>query len=321
MSKEKVLKLFKRQEMIVALFSLAVFIFFSVFSENFFTAVNIRLILQQFAVNGISVLGISILIILGGIDLSAGAMMAMTGAVAGHLAKQGVPVIGCILIGILLGMVCSFFNSLFVTKCRIPAMITTTATNYLFRGLIVAVTGGYWINQFPEEFTSIGTGRFLGVSNIFWFAMILLLIMSVFMKYFNLGRKIYAVGTNAQAADLTGINSDRIQMLGFTICGALVGFAGVMYAMAYGAINPSSTGANVGTTLLAAALAGGVNFGGKGTLLGGAVGMLMISIINNGLIQIRLSEYWVDAITGAIILIALVLNVLNARDKRGGKKS
>lgn len=91
-----------------------------------------------------------------------------------------------------------------------------------------------------------------------------------------------------------------------------------MYASSYGAINPSSTGTTLGTTVLAAALAGGVNFGGKGTLLGGAIGMLMITIINNGLIQIKVSEYWVDAITGAIILIALVLNVLNAREKRKG---
>ena len=98
----------------------------------------------------------------------------------------------------------------------------------------------------------------------------------------------------------------------------IIGFAGVMYASSYGAINPSSTGTTLGTTVLAAALAGGVNFGGKGTLLGGAIGMLMITIINNGLIQIKVSEYWVDAITGAIILIALVLNVLNAREKRKG---
>lgn len=81
----------------------------------------------------------------------------------------------------------------------------------------------------------------------------------------------------------------------------LSGFAGVMYASSYGAINPSSTGTTLGTTVLAAALAGGVNFGGKGTLLGGATGMLMITIINNGLIQINVTEYWVDAITGAII--------------------
>lgn len=318
MDKAKILKIVKRQEFIVAAFSLLVFIFFSLFSDNFYTPTNLRLILQQYAVNGICVLGISIVIILNGIDLSAGAILAMAGAVSGTMVKSGVPVILCILAGVALGMLFSFINALIITKCRVPAIVTTIATNYLFRGLIVVITGGYWVNQFPKAFTRIGAGRLFGISNLFWMAMLLLIVMTVFMKYFNTGRKIYAVGTNPQGADLSGISSDRIQLIGYTICGALIGFAGVMYASSYGAINPSSTGTTLGTTVLAAALAGGVNFGGKGTLLGGAIGMLMITITNNGLIQIKVSEYWVDAITGAIILIALVLNVLNAREKRKG---
>ena len=318
MDKAKILKIVKRQEFIVAAFSLLVFIFFSLFSDNFYTPTNLRLILQQYAVNGICVLGISIVIILNGIDLSAGAILAMAGAVSGTMVKSGVPVILCILAGVALGMLFSFINALIITKCRVPAIVTTIATNYLFRGLIVVITGGYWVNEFPKAFTRIGAGRLFGISNVFWMAVLPLIVMTVFMKYFNTGRKIYAVGTNPQGADLSGISSDRIQLIGYTICGALIGFAGVMYASSYGAINPSSTGTTLGTTVLAAALAGGVNFGGKGTLLGGAIGMLMITIINNGLIQIKVSEYWVDAITGAIILIALVLNVLNAREKRKG---
>ena len=90
----------------------------------------------------------------------------------------------------------------------------------------------------------------------------------------------------------------------------------MMYAGQYGAVNPSGTGMTLGTTVLAAALAGGINFGGRGTLLGGSIGMLMISIINNGLIQAKVPEYWIDAVTGAIILLALILNALNAREKR-----
>lgn len=320
MKQRKIWKIAKRQEVIVAVFSLLVFIFFSVFSDNFFTPTNLKLILQQYAVNGICVLGISIVVILGGIDLSAGAVLAMAGSVSGTLVKAGIPVFICLLAGIGVGMVCSFLNALIITKCRVPAIITTTASNYLFRGLMAVVTGGYWVNQFPREFTQMGSGRLFGISNIFWLSMILLLIMSIFMKYFNTGRKIYAVGTNPQGADLSGINSDKVQLIGYTICGALTGLAGVMYASSYGAVNPSSTGLTVGTTILAAALAGGVNFGGKGTLLGGAIGMMMITIINNGLIQIRVSEYWVDAITGAIILIALILNVLNVGEKRRGEE-
>ena len=226
MDKAKILKIVKRQEFIVAAFSLLVFIFFSLFSDNFYTPTNLRLILQQYAVNGICVLGISIVIILNGIDLSAGAILAMAGAVSGTMVKSGVPVILCILAGVALGMLFSFINALIITKCRVPAIVTTIATNYLFRGLIVVITGGYWVNQFPKAFTRIGAGRLFGISNLFWMAMLLLIVMTVFMKYFNTGRKIYAVGTNPQGADLSGISSDRIQLIGYTICGALSALPG-----------------------------------------------------------------------------------------------
>ena len=177
MDKAKILKIVKRQEFIVAAFSLLVFIFFSLFSDNFYTPTNLRLILQQYAVNGICVLGISIVIILNGIDLSAGAILAMAGAVSGTMVKSGVPVILCILAGVALGMLFSFINALIITKCRVPAIVTTIATNYLFRGLIVVITGGYWVNQFPKAFTRIGAGRLFGISNLFWMAMLLLIVI------------------------------------------------------------------------------------------------------------------------------------------------
>lgn len=105
-------------------------------------------------------------------------------------------------------------------------------------------------------------------------------------------------------------------MFGYTMCGALLGYASMMYAGQYGAISTSGTGATLGTTVLAAALAGGVNFGARGTLVGATFGMFMIAIINNGMIQMKVSEYWIDAITGLIILIALALNAITARQKR-----
>ena len=144
MDKAKIMKIVKRQEFIVAAFSLLVFVFFSLFSDNFYTPTNLRLILQQYAVNGICVLGISIVIILNGIDLSAGAILAMAGAVSGTMVKAGIPILLCILAGVALGMLFSFINALIITKCRVPAIVTTIATNYLFRGLIVVITGGYW---------------------------------------------------------------------------------------------------------------------------------------------------------------------------------
>lgn len=308
---ESVKKFLKRQEVIVAIFTVLLFIFFSVFSDNFLTAKNVKLIFSQYSINGICVLGVAIVVILGGIDLSAGSILAVAGFCGGALINTGAPAILAILVAVIMGTVCGCVNALVITKLGVPAIITTIATNYLFRGLLVIVTGGFWVNQFPKSFTTIATGRFLGMNNTFWMAMLLLLLVSFMMYNLNIGRKIYAVGTNLEGADRCGIHTDRVLIFGYSLCGALIGFAGSMYAAQYGAVNPAVVGTNLGTTVLAAALAGGVNFGGRGTLAGGAIGMMLITVINNGLIQIKVSEYWIDAITGAIILLALLLNILN----------
>lgn len=308
---ESVKKFLKRQEVIVAIFTVLLFIFFSVFSDNFLTAKNVKLIFSQYSINGICVLGVAVVVILGGIDLSAGSILAVAGFCGGALINTGAPAILAILVAVIMGTVCGCVNALVITKLGVPAIITTIATNYLFRGLLVIVTGGFWVNQFPKSFTTIATGRFLGMNNTFWMAMLLLLLVSFMMHNLNIGRKIYAVGTNPEGADRCGIHTDRVLIFGYSLCGALIGFAGSMYAAQYGAVNPAVVGTNLGTTVLAAALAGGVNFGGRGTLAGGAIGMMLITVINNGLIQIKVSEYWIDAITGAIILLALLLNILN----------
>lgn len=316
MAERNVKKYLKRQEVIVGLFAVLIFIFFAIFSDNFLTTKNIKLIFQQFSINGICVLGVAIVVILGGIDLSAGSILAVSGFCGGSLIKAGWPAVLAILMAVLVGALCGFVNSVVITKLGVPPIITTTATNYLFRGFLVIVTGGFWVNQFPKSFTSIATGRILGLGNVFWMAIILLAAVSFMMHQLNIGRKIYAVGTNPDGANRCGIHADRVLMFGYSLCGALIGFAGAMYAAQYGAVNPSVVGTSLGTTVLAAALAGGVNFGGRGTLVGATIGMMLITIINNGLIQIKVSEYWIDAITGAIILLALLLNVLNAKTVR-----
>lgn len=313
---KKISKLLRRQETIILGFCLLMFMAFSFFSENFFTLTNIRLIIQQYAVNGICVLGVSLVVLLGGIDLSAGSILAVAGSVGGTLVNLGWNPVLSILVAVLVGAMLGFCNSLIVTKLGVPPIITTMATNYVYRGILVLITGGFWVNSFPKRFSQIATGRILGLSNVFWMAMALLVLMSFVLHQMNLGRKLYAVGSNAPAASKSGISVTCITMFGYTACGALLGFASMMYAGLYGAISTSGTGATLGTTVLAAALAGGVNFGARGTLVGASIGMFMISIINNGLIQMKVDEYWVDAITGAIILIALTLNTVTARQKR-----
>lgn len=311
-------RLLYRQETAIALFTLAVFAFFSIVSpDNFFTNSNFQLILQQVGINSICVLGIGLVVILGGIDLSVGAVLTLAGAVGGMLVLAGWPVWLCMLVSVVVGMGCGAFNALLITRLQLPPIITTLATNYLFRGAAIVLTGGSWVNHFPLEFTRYGTGRVLGTSNVFWMFLILLGVMSYVMNNLSIGRKIYAVGTSNDAAEKTGISGVAVKYFGYTVCGGLVGFAGIMYGAQVGAISTTSTGLIMGPQLLAAALAGGISIaGGRGTLLGASIGVLMIGIIRNGLILAKASEFWVEAITGAVILLALALNVVSAREKR-----
>lgn len=318
MRKSTLARLLYRQETALALFTVAVFACFSFISpSNFFTGSNFQLILQQVSINAICVLGVGMVVILGGIDLSVGAVLTLSGAFGGMMVLRGLPIWLCVIIAVGVGALCGAFNALLITRLQLPPIITTLATNYLFRGLAIFLTGGSWVNHFPAEFTRYGTGRVFGTSNVFWMFLFLLAAMSYLLNDLNIGRKMYAVGTSNDAADKSGIDSTRVKYFGYMTCGGLVGFAGLMYGAQIGAISTTSTGLLMGTQLLAACLAGGISIaGGRGTLLGAAIGVLMIGIIRNGLILVRVSEYWVEAVTGAVILLALALNVVNANEKR-----
>lgn len=318
-SKQKLLGRLKAQEAILLLFTILVYFTFSLISENFGSKSNFMSLLQQVSVNGMCVVGVGIVVILGGIDLSAGALLALCGAMGGLAVKAGVPVWLSIMLGVAIGAVCGAINAFLVTRLQIPPIIATLATSYFFRGVSVWLTGGSWVADLPKNFTVYGTGRLLGIPNLTWMFAAILIIASLMMKYSNIGRKIYAVGSNSIAADNAGINSTLVQCFGYILCGAIIGFAGVMYIAQMGALNVTTTGLTLGNQLLAAALAGGIAItGGKGTLPGAAIGIFTIGIMKNGLVLSRADENWIDAITGLIILIALVLNVLNTQKRKGG---
>lgn len=310
-------KLFKKQEYLITLFVIVISIIFSMKSPQFLTKGNLQLILLQTSVNLICVIGIVMVICTGNIELSAGAILALSGAVGGMLINKGYSIPFVLVVGISIGVLCGFMNGLLVTKLGLPSIIATIATNYLIRGVVLMVTDNRWINGFPDSFTYWGTGRIGSIPIPFILFLLLAVIFSLIMRYTNLGRKIYAVGTSKDASEKLGINVDKVQIIAFVISGGLIGLGGLVYSASVGVINPPSTGLPLGTQLLAGALAGGVNInGGKGTILGASIGVIMLGLVRNGLILSRVSEFWIDAITGAIILIALALNVLDTMNSR-----
>ena len=304
-------KILESQEFMILIFIIVVSIVFAVISDNFSSPSNIQLIFSQVAINGICTIGVSMVVFLGGIDLSSGSIQSLCAACSGMIVNIGMPLVVTILCSVLIGMSCGLLNGFLVARLRIPPIIATLASMNIIRGLAIIVTGGDWITGFPESFNGIGQGRVIGLPIPFLIFLAVTVLAAILFRYVNIGRKIYAVGGNIAAAELAGLNVVRIKLFAYILCGATIGLAGTIYASMVGTISASTTGSSLGFQILAAALIGGLSInGGKGTVLGSFLGVVLLGVIKNGLILSKVSEYWIDAVTGAVILIALAINAV-----------
>jgi ribose/xylose/arabinose/galactoside ABC-type transport system permease subunit len=311
-----------RQECLVTLFTaLVIAVFSSIPDSNFCTLPNFRIILSQAAINGICVIGLTTCLIMGGIDFSMGAILAVCACFSGILVNHGLPVILVILLSVSTGILCGAVNGFLIAYLRIAPIIATLASMYVLRGMCAIATGGVWISDFPDTFKWPGQTTWRGIPMHFVLWIALAFSAQYILNNFNAGRKLYAAGGNPEAARLFGIDYAACRMNVYMISGALIGLSGTIYASMVGTVSADTTGLNTGGDLLAAALIGGVNInGGKGNIFGAGMGVLLMQIIRNGLIISRISEHWADAITGAIIVFALVLSYLENYSQRGEKK-
>ncbi|MDR1622245.1 MAG: ABC transporter permease [Synergistaceae bacterium] len=309
---------FLRQEYIVTLFTIMVVFVFSVLpGSNFYSLPNFRIILSQAAINGICVIGLTLCLIMGGIDFSMGAVLAVCACFSGILVNRGVPVFAVLAASVLTGMLCGAANGFLIAYLRIAPIIATLASMYVLRGLCAIATGGVWISDFPETFKWPGQSTYGGIPMHFVLWLVLAFAVQFTLNNFNIGRKFYAAGGNPESARLFGIDYAAYRLSAYAASGALIGLSGTIYASMVGTVSADTTGLNTSGDLLAAALIGGVHInGGKGNVFGAGIGVLLMRIIRNGLIISKISEHWADAVTGAIIVLALVLSSLEKFSQR-----
>lgn len=315
----KIGRLGKKTETPIFLFTLAVYLAFFVAAPNFRGITNFMIIVQQIAINGIVALGMMIVIMIGGMDLSVGSILSLCGVCGGMLDNAGLPLPLTILLTLMLGMLAGAINGLMITRLHIPDIIVTLATMNIFRGIAVIITGAKWITDFSDGFKSIAStaGGFLCPPVLIYVAVIL--IFAFMLRRMNFGRKLYALGGNPNAAALMGMDVDSLRLRVYVINGLLLAVAGLMFASMMNSIQAATAATGLQFQTMSAALIGGANiFGGAGSVLGTVVGSFLLGSIKNGLVQIHASEYWLDFFTGAIILLALIANLLQSR--RGGRK-
>jgi ribose transport system permease protein len=299
---------------------------FSITQSNFLTGANIEILLAGVSILWVVSIGMTFAVLTGGIDLSVGSLLALSGIVLSRLLDLGLPalvaVVATILVGAAIG---GGVNGVLIGRFRLSFFVVTLGTLSIYEGIvnIWSQTKTTYISSSLVD--SIGFGKGLGIATPIWIMVALLAISLVALRWTYFGRDVYAVGGNYDAARLSGIGVGRTLIAVYAICGACAALGGVIQAGRLGAASPV-VGQDIPLSAAAAVLLGGTSFtGGVGSVLGTAVGVLFIGTLQNGLSIAGISSFWQQVVTGAILIIAVSIdrlqqnpNGFSLRRGRGG---
>lgn len=291
----------------------AIFIAMIFVNENFLTANNLSNVARQVSINAIIAVGMTCAILTGGIDLSVGAVMALSATVAAGLMAGGVEPGPAIVAGLLIGMLFGAGNGFFVAFAKMPPIIVTLATMGIARGLALMYTGGYPISGLPEGFAVLGRGELFGIQYPILVMLATYALAYVFLHHTPVGRYIYAIGGNEEAARLSGIRVSRYKLLVYTLSGLFASLAGIVLSSRLMSGQPNA-GLGFELDAIAAVVMGGTAIsGGRGAIIGTLIGAMLLGILNNGLNLMGVSPYVQNVVKGGIILLAIYIS--RSRDK------
>jgi inositol transport system permease protein len=291
-------------------------ILMSFLSDSFLVTQNLINIVRQISFIGIVAMGVTMIIITTGIDLSSGSVIALVSVVVASLAHPGeYPLIVPILTGLCIGAITGFINGFITAKGKIPAFIATLGMMTAARGLALLYSGGRPIANMTDSFLFLGKGTILGIPFPIIVFFLLGIISHLLLSKTKFGKYTYAIGGNEQAAKIAGINVDRYRIMIYSYAGFLSAIAGIMLTARISSGQPS-LGNMYELDAIAAAVIGGTSLsGGIGTIPGTIIGALIIGVLNNGLDLLGVSSYWQQILKGAIIVTAVLL------DSRKNKRS
>lgn len=292
---------------------IAMFIIMSVASPFFLTKDNMISITMTLPILGVICAGEFLVIIMGHFDLSVGAVAALTGVVIGYMDDRfGIPILIATLIGLLVACLIGILNGFLVTKVKINSFITTLGVMTICRGFSLWMTRGQSNQLNYPGFLWIGRGQLFDFIPIPFLIMIVIyVILFIFLKYTNKGRDFYAVGGNKTACKMFGINVTGVEKLGFLVSGLTAGISGVIIASGLGASLPGAAVMMEMTAISGVVLGGAALGGGKGTLIGTVLGVILMRLINNSLVLLDVSSYYQNVVNGSVLLVAVALDCLN----------
>ncbi|WP_300348046.1 ribose ABC transporter permease [Clostridium sp.] len=277
-------------------------------TPKFLSISNITNVFTQVSVNAIIAIGMTFVILTGGIDLSVGSTLAISGALGASIIKSTGNVFLAILVAAIVGIVVGLINGLLVSKGKLQAFIVTLATMTIFRGATLVFTNGTPISKLPSSFVNIGNGK-IGFMPIPVIITVIIAIIAVYaLSQTRFGRYLYALGGNEDASRLSGINTDKIKTLVYVVSGFASAIAGVIITSRIGSASPNA-GTGFELDAIAAVVIGGTSLaGGEGTITGTLIGALIIGVLNNGLNLMNVSPFYQSIVKGLVILIAVLLD-------------
>lgn len=297
----------------------------TILSDNFANKDNLFNVCRQISVNVCISVGMTMVILTGGIDLSVGSILAFTGTVAAGLLKSGIEcqglnlyigftLFGIIWVALVVGALLGSFNGLMITRFKVPPFVATLAMLTIARGLTMLYTKGFPITQLGDNFNFLGTGWFLGIPMPVWISIMVVALSAFFINKTRTGRSIYAIGGNERAALLSGVNVKKVKVIVYMIAGVFSGIAGLLVTARLDSAQPNA-GMGYELDSIAAVVIGGTSLsGGKGSIMGTVIGAGIIGVLNNGLVLLSVSPFWQQVIKGLVILLAVIIDRLQKKE-------
>lgn len=285
-------------------------IIFSVVSENFISSSNLRSVLRNATELSLVSIGMTIVILMGGIDISVGSALGVVAIIVGWLIQVEVHPLLIGITAILVGTAIGFINGSLITFGRIPDIIATLGMSNILRAAVFGMLGGRWITGLPPVFSSLVQGQFLGIPASIFIIFIFYLIFWLFLTFLPIGRHIYATGNNVEAAKLSGIDVKKTRIIGYMLLGSLVGFSSLLYVGRLGSVE-ITVGIDLPISAIAAVVIGGASvFGGRGSIIGTLAGVFFMAFMKNGLLLLGIPSLWERAVIGFLIILSVGVDLI-----------
>ena len=314
--KQLAVKIFSVRELALLLVVIFTGFILSLVSPYFLSKANINSLVISFSYEAIVLDAMTILIVSGGFDLSVGSLVALCGVVAG----LGMKLSGSIFLGVffalLVGLICASINGVVVTKAKVNPLIVTLGMMTIARGLALVITQGYSVTNLPANFAFLGQGVVLGIPVPVTIMLVIVILGDVCLRKNRFLRQVYYIGGNEKAASLSGIRVDQMRIFTYLLTGFAAALAGIILASRL-MVGTQTAGTGLELRVISAVVIGGASLsGGEGTVLGAFLGMIFMALIGNALTLLNVSLYWHGVVTGAILILAVSLDMLVKRRRK-----